>query len=62
MKCSYRDLLEYLKKLEADNDSRLDDTLTVYDNGEYYPADILEFEGDDVLDDGHLFITSTDFN
>jgi hypothetical protein len=39
---------------------RLDDSVTVYDaaEGEYYPADLIEFEeADDVLDKGHMFIS-----
>tara|TARA_R100001480_G_scaffold144785_1_gene142795 strand:+ start:232 stop:447 length:216 start_codon:yes stop_codon:yes gene_type:complete len=37
----------------------IDETVTVYDaaDGEYYPADMIEFEeADDVLDAGHMFI------
>ena len=37
----------------------IDETVTVYDaaDGEYYPADTIEFEeADDVLDAGHMFI------
>ena len=53
----WRELLAYLLSLD---DDRLDDTATVYDVsiGEYYPCDMLEIQdGDDILDDGHLFIS-----
>jgi len=48
---TYEELLEYL--------SGLQDTITVWDveHGEYYPAQLLEFAGEDeILDNGHLFI------
>ena len=43
----------------ADRDF-LHENVTIYDmsGGEYYPADTIEFEqGDDVLDDGCMFIS-----
>ena len=52
---TWRSLLETLLLHE-----RLDDSVTVYDaaEGEYYPADLIEFEeADDVLDKGHMFIS-----
>lgn len=61
---TYRELLQFLKGLEQNNDDRLDDSVTIYNSvdGEYYPSDLLEFNGDDVLDDGHLFIAAYDWN
>tara|TARA_R100000963_G_scaffold19293_1_gene13471 strand:- start:43 stop:249 length:207 start_codon:yes stop_codon:yes gene_type:complete len=56
---TYEELLEYLNGLQAAGDIRLQDTITVWDveHGEYYPAQLLEFAGeDDILDSGHLFI------
>ena len=38
----------------------LHDNVTVYDaaDGEYYPADTLDFcEGDGIIDEGHMFIS-----
>jgi len=63
-KATYRDLLKFFKELEAKGDNRLDDNVTVYNSidGEYYPADIVEFNGDDILDNGHLFLMATDWN
>ena len=52
---TWRSLLDTLVLHE-----RLDDSVTVYDaaEGEYYPADLIEFEeDDDVLDKGHMFIS-----
>jgi len=52
---TWRSLLDTLVLHE-----RLDDSVTVYDaaEGEYYPADLIEFEeADDVLDKGHMFIS-----
>ena len=46
---TYEELLEFLSGLQAAGDIRLQDTITVCDieNGEYYPAQLLEFAGDD---------------
>ena len=62
---TYGDLLEYLMELLRKDDSRLNDTLTIREgDGEWYPAELLENQGseDDVLDDGHLFFLSKDWN
>ncbi|MCP4083102.1 MAG: hypothetical protein GY743_23015 [Planctomycetaceae bacterium] len=60
MNASYDDLRKYLNELHAAGDTRLLDHLTIYhsDVGEYYPAEYVEFNGNDdcVLDDGHIFI------
>ena len=63
MPATWRELLTYLRGLESDTrlfetgDNRLDDTIIIRDNnGEYYPAEFLEFEGDDIMDDGHIIL------
>lgn len=62
-RATYRDFLEYLKKLETDKDVRLDDNITVREqDGEYYPAEFLEFNGDDILDENHVVIVTLDWN
>lgn len=56
---TYRNFLDYLKELEKNNDSRLDDTMRVWDmaTGEYPLAEFVEFVGEDeFLEDGHIFI------
>ena len=56
---TYEELLEFLSGLQAAGDLRLQDNITIWDieQGEYYPAQLLEFSGeDDILDSGHLFI------
>ena len=56
---TYGELLEYLSGLQAAGDMRLQDTITVWDidNGEYYPAQLLEFAGDDeFISKYHIFI------
>lgn len=60
MSATYADLLKYLLELQANHDNRLQDTITVYNSidGEYYPAEFLEFDGDNILDDGHIFIAA----
>ena len=43
-----------------DDSNFMSESVTIYDRsvGEYYPAGLLEFqEGDDILDDGCMFIT-----
>jgi len=48
-----------LEKAYAEPDF-MNETVTVYDvaEGEYYPADTIEFmEADEVLDAGHMFIS-----
>ena len=62
-RATYRDVLKYLNGLAQKGDARLDDTLTVRDTtGEYYPAELLEFNGDDILDDGALFVVALEWN
>ena len=55
---TYEELLAHLKVMEADSDDRLQDDITVWDmeEGEYYPAELLEIDGSDgILDAGHMF-------
>ena len=55
---NYGELLEFLKSLESNADNRLYDTVAVWDmeEGEYYPAELLEIDGSDgILDAGHMF-------
>ena len=55
---TYEELLAHLKVMEADSDDRLQDDVTVWDmeEGEYYPAELLEIDGSDgILDAGHMF-------
>jgi len=57
---TWRELLGVLHENFLYGDKDLDDNVTVYDaaEGEYYPADLIEFEeADDVLDKGHMFIS-----
>jgi len=59
MRATWEDLRLYLNKLKEEGDARLQDNLAAYDPsiGEYYPAEYVEFMGeDDVLDKGHIFI------
>lgn len=56
----YEELLEFLKVMESDADNRLEDNVTVWsvEDGEYYPADLLQLEeSDGILDEGHLFLS-----
>ena len=53
---TWREIVTFLSTLD---DDQLDDTATVWDveQGEFYACDFLELQdGDDILDDGHLFI------
>jgi hypothetical protein len=55
---TYAELLDYLKSLEENDDSRLEDGVKVWDmkEGEYYPAEILEIEeSDGIIDARQLF-------
>jgi len=55
---TYAELLDYLKSLEENDDSRLEDSVKVWDMeaGEYYPTDLLEIEeSDGIINAGHLF-------
>jgi hypothetical protein len=63
-RATWRDVLDFLSILAMRQDKRLDDTATIYDPtaGEYYPADFVEFEGDDVLNDGQLFLMPQDWS
>lgn len=56
----WEDLRIYLNELHEKRDMRIDDSVTIYDMtlGEFYPVDILEYcVGDDILDDGAIFLT-----
>lgn len=59
---TYRGLLRILQAKEKQEDTSLDDTVTVCVDGEYFTAELLEFEGDDILDDGRLVIVTQDWN
>lgn len=55
---SHRDILDFLKTLEKNDDNRLEDTVTVWDMemGEYFPANLLTIEkGDGIMEDGQMF-------
>ena len=55
---TYAELLDYLKSLEENDDSRLEDSVKVWDmeKGEYYPTEILEIEeSDGIIDARQLF-------
>ena len=57
---TWGELLEVLHENFLHGDKDLDDNVTVYDatDGEFYPADTIEFtESDDILDAGHMFIS-----
>jgi|TARA_R110000744_G_scaffold37280_1_gene85520 hypothetical protein len=56
---TWEDLRVYLNDLRFQDDSRLDNTMLIYDleSGEVYPGDTLEFlEPDDIIDET-LFIS-----
>jgi len=57
MTITYRDLLRKLKTL---SEEQLDMDLTLYSDGEYYPAEILLTDEDDVLDANHPYIAISD--
>ncbi len=61
---TWRQLLEILKDMESNKDSRLDDTLTIHCTAtdEFFPALLLEYETDGILPHNHLFITTVDWN
>jgi len=63
---TWRELLQFLHTLETNKDKRLDDTLIIYDStrGEYYPADIVEFNdcNDEFIDNNQLFLMMFDWN
>lgn len=54
----WNDLREFLNKLDANNDMRLTDTVTIEDDtGEFFAIDdIYEIEETDVLDKGHFYL------
>tara|TARA_R110002020_G_C16140595_1_gene761863 strand:+ start:52 stop:258 length:207 start_codon:yes stop_codon:yes gene_type:complete len=55
---SHKDVLDFLKTLEENDDNRLGDTVTVWDMemGEYFPANLLTIEGGDgIMEDGQMF-------
>jgi len=57
MAITYRELLEELKKLSEEH---LDDNVTTYDmyDDEFYPVDGWGIQDeDDVLDEGHFYLT-----
>jgi len=56
---TWRELYKVIINKASKEQMFIDETVTVYDaaDGEYYPADTIEFEeADDVLDAGHMFI------
>ena len=57
---TYEDLLELLKSMESNDDNRLQESVTVWrvEDGEYYPADLLQLdESDGILEEGRLFLS-----
>ena len=57
---TYEDLLEFLKSMESNDDNRLEESVTVWsvEDGEYYPADLLQLdESDGILEVGRLFLS-----
>ena len=63
-RATYGEFLDYLLELSEVNDPRLGDTITVYDSvlGEFLPAEFVEFNGDDILDEGSLVLMTKDWN
>ena len=59
------ELLDYLKKLEAAKDPRLEETVVVYstNEGEYYPGEVMEFNeaDDEFIANNQLFIMTFDW-
>ena len=56
---TYRELRDYLNNMDERN---LDCDVTLCnEGGEFFPAIILESEGDVVLDDGHPYFVCTDW-
>ena len=56
---TWRELYKVIIRKASKEPTFIDETVTIYDaaDGEYYPADTIEFEeADDVLDAGHMFI------
>jgi len=54
---TWEELRVHLNQLAMEGDDRLQDNLSIYSmDAEWYPAQLLEHMGDDVLDDGHLFL------
>lgn len=57
---TWRELHNVILKKALKQPDVMEDNVTVYDaaDGEYYPADTIEFEeADDVLNAGHMFIS-----
>ena len=60
MHITWNDLNNIMIEKAIDDSNFMSESVTIYDRsvGEYYPAGLLEFqEGDDILDDGGMFIT-----
>ena len=56
---TYRELLEVLRDMTPEE---LDHTITICDSeGEMFAGQILIAKGDDVLHDGHLFLSTIDY-
>ena len=55
---TYRELLSKLQQMDLNNDSRLDDTLTVFEpyTDEFSAIVSVEESIGDVLDEGHLYL------
>ena len=57
---TWRELMIMIHKQFLYGSKNLDETVTVYDAsvGEYYPADLIEFEeSDDIIDAGTTFVS-----
>jgi len=53
---TWEELLLFLHELKRNNDRRLKDNVTLCDSeGEFYQCYIMEYIGDDILDDKALF-------
>ena len=62
---TFRELMDFLNKLESEGDKRLDDRVIVYDSSEgiYSPADVVEFndKNDPIISANQLFIFAGDW-
>lgn len=57
---TWRELMIMIHEQFLYGSKNLDETVTVYDAavGEYYPADLIEFEeSDDIIDAGTMFVS-----
>jgi hypothetical protein len=60
---TYENLLDYLLELSCKKDPRLGDTIVVQTiDGDTYPAEFLEFAGDEIREDGQICLLAKDWN